>query len=97
MNRIPTYCSSALAAAVWFRGLCVGQAKDIPINIDLPKAGYVTVVIDDAQGNRARNLIAETLLPAGKTTLIWDGYDEGVRSAGGDDPCCAISRGSGWQ
>ena len=58
---------------------------DIPLTIDLPKAGLTTVVIDDANGNRVRNLIAETLLPAGKTTLTWDGYDEGIRSQGSDD------------
>lgn len=60
-------------------------AVDIPLTIDLPKAGLTTVVIDDANGNRVRNLIAETLLPAGKTTLTWDGYDEGIRSQGSDD------------
>ncbi|MDQ2799081.1 MAG: hypothetical protein M3Y13_05495 [Armatimonadota bacterium] len=57
----------------------------IPIIVTLPKAGLTTIVIEDAKGNRVRNLIAETPLPAGKTTLYWDGYDEGVRGGGNGD------------
>ncbi len=45
----------------------------------------MTAVLDDAQGNRVRNLIAETLLPAGVATITWDGYDEGVRAEGSED------------
>jgi hypothetical protein len=66
-------------------GCRLALATDIPVTINLPKAGLTTVVIDDARGNRVRNLIAETLLPAGKTILTWDGYDEGVRAQGNDD------------
>ena len=32
-----------------------GAAQAIPITIDVPVTGYVTLVIDDAQGNRVRN------------------------------------------
>jgi hypothetical protein len=45
----------------------------IPIEIDLEKPSYVTLVIDDKDGKRVRNLISETLLPAGKQTIWWDG------------------------
>jgi hypothetical protein len=34
-------------------------------------------VIEDEQGRRIRNLIAETPLPAGDHTITWDGYDDG--------------------
>lgn len=45
----------------------------------------MTVVVEEMQGNRVRNLIAETQLNAGKMALDWDGYDEGIRSRRGDD------------
>ncbi len=61
-------------------------AGGIPITFTLPKAGLATVVIEDAQGRRVRNLIAETPLPAGQNTISWDGYDEGTRAAGDGDP-----------
>jgi hypothetical protein len=49
----------------------------IPIHFTLDKPGYVTLVIDDAKGNRVCNLLAETYLPAGQQTVTWDGYDIG--------------------
>jgi hypothetical protein len=62
-----------------------GRAQTVPTTVDLPQSGYVTLVIEDAQGNRVRNLLSDTLLPAGKNTLLWDGYDEGQRADGDDD------------
>jgi hypothetical protein len=59
-------------------------AAGIPITIDLPKAGMTTVVIEDARGNRVRNLVSELYLPAGRSVVTWDGYDEGVRSEAGE-------------
>ncbi len=61
-----------------------GGQSGIPITVTLSKPGYVTLVIDDAQGNRVRNLISETLLPAGTSTVTWDGYDEGQRATDAD-------------
>ena len=60
------------------------QPGGVPIKVTLPKASLVTVVIEDSAGRRVRNLLAETRLPAGVTTLTWDGTDEGTRSAAGD-------------
>ena len=48
----------------------------IPIRFNLPVAGYVTLVIEDQQGQRVRNLVAETLFPAGADTAWWDGLDD---------------------
>jgi len=48
----------------------------IPITVRLQQAGFVTLVIDDAQGRRIRNLISETPLPAGVNTVYWDGLDD---------------------
>ena len=64
----------------------LAQTGGIPFTVTLPKAGLATVVIDDAQGNRVRNLVSETPLPAGQTTLLWDGYDEGERTGRDGDP-----------
>ncbi len=51
----------------------------IPIHFTLPEVGFVTLVIDDAQGRRVRNVIAETKFPAGQNTVWWDGMDDLLR------------------
>ena len=53
-----------------------GVRPPIEIRFRLPAPGYVTLVIDDAEGKRVRNLIAETHFPAGENMVYWDGLDE---------------------
>ena len=48
----------------------------VPIRFTLEKPGYVTLVIDDAQGRRVRNIISATWFEAGEHTVWWDGLDE---------------------
>lgn len=49
----------------------------IPIRFRLDRESFVTLVVEDADGNRVRNLIAEARLPGGENTVWWDGYDDG--------------------
>lgn len=53
----------------------------IPVRFTLNKAGYVTLVIEDAAGQRVRNLISETWFPAGENEARWDGLDDLGRDA----------------
>src|SRR6185503_12589262 len=48
----------------------------IPIRFQLPEEGFVTLVIEDTDGKRIRNLIAETKFPAGENMAWWDGMDD---------------------
>jgi hypothetical protein len=48
----------------------------IPVRFTLKEPGVVTLVIEDADGKRVRNLIAETPFPAGENTAWWDGLDD---------------------
>ncbi|WP_063901857.1 hypothetical protein [Burkholderia pseudomultivorans] len=48
----------------------------IPIRFSTARAGYVTLVIDDPNGRRVRNLISETPFPAGDHIAWWDGLDD---------------------
>ncbi|MDR1282345.1 MAG: hypothetical protein LBK99_16205 [Opitutaceae bacterium] len=48
----------------------------VPIPFRLEKAGYVTLVIEDANGVRVRNLVSETWFEAGNNTAWWDGTDD---------------------
>lgn len=48
----------------------------IPIKFTLREAGYVTLVIEDKNGRRIRNLISDTPFPAGTNTAWWDGMDD---------------------
>ncbi len=60
------------------------SSSGIPIHVQLDTPKYVSVVVESADGRRVRNLIADTLLPAGDNTLVWDGYDDGARNSEGD-------------
>ena len=53
-----------------------GPRPPIPIRFTLMRAGYVTLVIEDAEGRRVRNLVSETPFPAGADTAYWDGLDD---------------------
>lgn len=49
----------------------------IPIRFRLDRESLVTLVIEDAEGNRVRNLVSEARLAGGENTVWWDGYDNG--------------------
>ncbi len=49
----------------------------IPVRFTLAAPGFVTLVIEDAQGKRVRNLIANTFYEhAGPNVAWWDGLDD---------------------
>ncbi|MHB8971591.1 MAG: hypothetical protein ACYC3X_18500 [Pirellulaceae bacterium] len=48
----------------------------IPIKFTLNEPRLVTLVIDTTNGQRVRNLLAETPFPAGENTVWWDGLDD---------------------
>ena len=53
----------------------------IPVRFTLDAPGYVTLVIDSADGRRVRNLVSETPFPAGPNTVWWDATDDLARDA----------------
>jgi hypothetical protein len=57
-----------------------GLKPPIPVEFTLDAPGYVTLVIDDAQGNRVRNLASNTWFESGRNTVWWDGTDELLRN-----------------
>ena len=48
----------------------------IPVTFKLPEDGNVTLVIEDSEGNRIRNLVADTPFKKGENTVWWDGTDD---------------------
>jgi hypothetical protein len=48
----------------------------IPIRFTLAEPGFVTLVIEDAAGNRVRNLVSETEFSRGENTVWWDALDD---------------------
>jgi hypothetical protein len=48
----------------------------IPVHFTLREPGFVTLVIDDANGKRVRNLVSEEPFPAGENVAWWDGSDD---------------------
>jgi len=60
---------------------CTGHAQEgdhppIPVRFSLDEPSFVTLVIDDAEGHRVRNLVSETEFPAGDNVVWWDGTDD---------------------
>jgi hypothetical protein len=55
------------------------QPPPIPVRFTLPSPGVVTLVIDDEQNHRVRNLVSETPFPAGENVAWWDGSDDLLR------------------
>jgi hypothetical protein len=53
-----------------------GPKPPIPVRFTLDAPGFVTLVIDDAKGNRVRNLVSDTWFEAGQNTVWWDGTDD---------------------
>ncbi|MEZ2333994.1 hypothetical protein AB6735_00080 [Mucilaginibacter sp. RCC_168] len=53
----------------------------IPISFSIKKAGYVTLVIEQPNGFRVRNLVSEQWFPAGKNIVWWDGMSDLARDA----------------
>ena len=51
----------------------------VPVRFTLKEPGFVTLVIEDANGRRVRNLVSETRFPAGPNTAWWDGTDDLAR------------------
>ncbi|RYF46241.1 MAG: hypothetical protein EOO38_14495, partial [Cytophagaceae bacterium] len=51
----------------------------IPVRFSLAEPGVVTLVIEDNNGRRVRNLVSETPFPSGQNVVYWDGLDESGR------------------
>ncbi len=51
----------------------------IPIPLRLDSPGYVTLVIEDSEGKRVRNLVSCRAFDAGTHTICWDGLDDLAR------------------
>ncbi len=52
------------------------RGNRIALSIQQPVAGKLSLVIDDAQGNRVRNLVSGQPFAAGPQTVTWDGRDD---------------------
>jgi len=73
------------------QGTAFWLPSPIRIPLRMEKPGYVTLVIEDRDGKRVRNLISETHLEAGLHSIPWDGVDE--TSYPGDHPGASVPLG----
>lgn len=76
--------AAAFLLAAALATLSAPAVAQVPISFELDRPGYVTLVIEDAEGRRVHNLLGDTRFEAGRHTVWWDGYDEGVKH-GKDD------------
>src|SRR5579859_33895 len=66
----------SLTVAVLIAGTAIlnGQSNaHIPIEIPVDRPGFVTVVVEDKDGNRLKNLAFDHPVVAGTNILSWDG------------------------
>ncbi|WP_395737586.1 hypothetical protein [Prosthecobacter sp.] len=77
MALAPLKADSTLASLVLPKA--AEEPPPIPVKFTLPEAGLVTLVIEDTQHHRVRNLVSETPFPAGENTAWWDGSDDLLR------------------
>ncbi len=73
--------NAPLAAVSMAQATAPEPHPPIPIRFTLDGPANVTLVIEDAQGNRVRNLVSDTPFPAGANTAWWDGADDLGRNA----------------
>ncbi len=59
-----------------YRELVEERRKEIRLELKQPFDGKATVVIEDAQGHRVRNLVSGREFAKGNHSLVWDGLDE---------------------
>jgi hypothetical protein len=53
-----------------------GPHPSIAVRFHLDRPGFVTLVIEDEQGQRVRNLVSEMFFAAGDNVAWWDGLDD---------------------
>jgi hypothetical protein len=63
----------------WVNAASVTPAAGIPIRFTLKEPGFVTLVVENDEGVRVRNLVSETEFPAGDNVVYWDGLDDRER------------------
>jgi len=61
---------------VWGAACPAEDHPPIPITFELDEPAFVTLVIEDTNGTRVRNLVSETHFPAGRNVVWWDGLDD---------------------
>ncbi len=52
------------------------KVEPVALKFTMPEEGYVTLVVDDTDGKRVRNLVSDTFFPKGQNTVYWDGTDD---------------------
>lgn len=67
---------TVIGGTMWAAVSDPAELPPIPIRFKLDKPGVVTLVIDDADGKRVRNLVSETPFEAGEHVVSWDGRDD---------------------
>ncbi|MBN1674110.1 MAG: hypothetical protein JXR37_23885 [Kiritimatiellae bacterium] len=77
MNRAFVLCLLAGLAAGWLVS-AGGQEPEAPVSISftMPHDGYATLVIDDTEGNRVKNLFGALPFAEGPHTVKWSGLND---------------------
>ena len=82
VRKLPICCTGLL---VLFHTLLPAQIKSaspldthepISLKFSIPDDGYVTLVVEDSQGRRVRNLVADEPVHKGENIVRWDGLDD---------------------
>ena len=78
VGRFVSHCCALAVASMLVSPVLAADEPHPPIAVpfELKEPGFVSLVIEKADGTRVRNLISETPFPAGKNIAWWDGLDD---------------------
>jgi hypothetical protein len=75
-------------------GMAQGADSGSWIDVDVPPGAHVTIAINDANGHRVRNLVADVPSSGGTRRFVWDGLDdEGRALPAGEYRWVGLTRG----
>ena len=65
-----------LPPPAWLKAKPIEPQGPVPITFSLAKEGYVTLAIEDANGDRVKSLLGGIKFPKGANTVYWSGLDD---------------------
>jgi hypothetical protein len=60
----------------WMRAARTEPTGPVPVEFRLDQESYVTIALEDEDGNRVKSLVGGVKYPAGRNTVRWSGLDD---------------------
>lgn len=71
-RRVPASVLFGIIAGM-LANVVIGQQADVPVHFKSDRPGYVTLVVEDKEGNRVKNVVFDHPVQVGENIVHWDG------------------------